>query len=159
MCSLTEVCASWSLQGKDTHFHPLACDLWLMTLFWPLPLFLTTTSLIHQDHITASMFLSLFTPQLIRSTAAHPSLQTPASCCSFPLCVLLPLESGGHSRLFLCPPTSLCFTYCAYMCVCLCMCVTAAGWSGILLHNWNAPQMKKTGKNIWIQPVEQLDRI
>lgn len=72
MCSLIETCTSWSVQGKDTQVHPL--DLWLMSLFWPLILFPTTTSSAHQDFLTLPH--------------AHPSLQTNTpSCSSFPLCV------------------------------------------------------------------------
>lgn len=45
------------------------------------------------------------------------------------------------------------------MSVCVCVCVSVLSWGGILLHNLNSSQMKKIAKSIWIQPVEQLDRI
>lgn len=157
MRSLTATCASWSVQGKDTQFHPLERDLWLMSLFWPLILFPTTTSSTHQDFLTLPH--------------AHPSLQTHTpSCSSFPLCVcvcvfstavLLRSELKDHSSLirFFVQLRHRVSNPVVNMCVYVHECVPGLGWSGILLHNWNSSQMKKIVKTIWIQPVEQLDRI
>lgn len=72
--------------------------------------------------------------------------------------VVFLFESGGHSRwIFL--RHSVSNAELIYLCVHVHVCMIVLGGSGTLLHNCNASQMKEIVKNIWIQPVEQLDRI